>query len=138
MAIEFRQKASLHGHLLKNESVIFKVKVNSNATPANKVLETDIPDVAILRCQGQTAEADAIESGIAFTTPVDATGICGLLFDDQVEKIYQVNVTPSVGTVVVTSGVSAGGRLFLNIDSNQDFSSASVELMVELKYNAKI
>jgi hypothetical protein len=138
MSIDFRQNASLNNHLLANQMLIFKVKVNSNATPANKVLETDIPTVAVLRCQGQTAQADAIESGIAFTTPVDATGICGLLFDDQVEKIYQVNVTPSVGTVAVTSGISAGGRLFLNLDSNQDLSSASVEFLVELKYNAKI
>lgn len=137
MAVEFRQIASLYDHLLRNELLIFNVKVNSNATPANKVLETDIPSVAVLRCQGQTAEADAIESGISWTAPVDANGTCGLLFNDLADKLYQVNVTPSVGTVSVTSGLSSEGRPFLNIDSNQDFSATSVQFTVELKYRKK-
>lgn len=138
MSIEFRQKVSLHDHLLRQQIVRFNVKVNANATPANKVLQTDIPEVAILRCQGQTAEADAIESGIAFTAPNDANGICGLLFDDKADKLYSVSVTPSVGTASVTSGLSAEGRPFLNIDSNQDLSTTSVQFDIELKYLMKI
>lgn len=136
--IQNRPKSAMYQHLLEQEYLIFNVKVNANATPASKVLETDIPDVALLRCEGETADADAIESGISFTTPVDSTGICGLLLDEQVSKIYEVNVTPSVGTVAVTSGISAGGRLFLNLDSNQDFSATSVQFKVELKYKHKM
>lgn len=138
MSILNRPKATMYQHLLEQEYLIFDVTVNANATPASKVLETDIPEVAILRCQGETAQADAIESGIAFTTPVDSTGICGLLLDEQVNKIYSATVTPSVGTVAVTSGISAGGRLYLNLDSNQDFSSTTVSFRVELKYRHKI
>ncbi len=138
MPITFRQKVSLHDHLLRQQIVRFNVKVNANATPADKVLETDIPQVAVLRCQGQTAEADAIEAGVPFTTPVDATGICGLLFDDPADKLYSVTVTPSVGTVAVTSGLSAEGRPYLNLDSNQDLSTTSVQFDIELKYMQKI
>jgi hypothetical protein len=138
MSVEFRQKVSLHDHLLRQQIVRFNVKVNANATPANKILETDIPTVAVLRCQGQTAQADAIESGIAFTAPNDANGICGLLFDDLANKLYSVTVTPSAGTVSVTSGLSAEGRPYLNIDSNQDLSTTSVQFDVELKYMQKV
>lgn len=137
MSIDYRDKNAMYQHLLEQEYCIFNVTVNANATPASKVLESDMPGVAVLRCQGETAAADAIESGISWTAPVDANGTCGLLLDDQCKKIYQVNVTPSTGTVSVTSGISAGGRIYLNLDSNQDFSTTSVTFLVEVKYLIK-
>lgn len=138
MSVQFRQITSLYDHLLRQEIVRFNVKINANAVPADKILETDIPQVAVLRCQGQTAEADAIEAGVPFTAPNDATGICGLLFNDLSDKLYDVTVTPSVGTVSVTSGLSDEGRPYLNIDSNQNFSTTSVQFAIELKYMHKV
>jgi hypothetical protein len=138
MSIDNRPKNSMYQHLLVQEYVIFNVKINSNATPASKILESDIPGVAILRTQGQTAAADAVDSSITWTAPVDADGTFGLLLDEQVSKIYAVAVTPSVGTVAVTSAISSEGHLYLELNSNQDFSSTSVQFLVELKYIHKI
>lgn len=136
MSIDFRQNSTLHDYLLKQKKVCFEVSITANATPASKVLASDIPGVAILRCEGQTATADAIDNltGIV-TAPVDATGIFAILFDDAVaQKFLKATVTPSAGTVAVTKGLTSSGRMYLNIDSNQDISSTNLTLLVELEY----
>lgn len=138
MSIDNRPKNAMYQHLLEQQIVVFNVKINSNATPASKVLESDIPTVAVLRTQGQTAAADLIDSSITWTAPVDATGIFGLLMDEKVAKIYSVSVTPSVGTIVVTSAISSLGNLYLQLDSDQNLATTSVQCLVELKYLYKI
>lgn len=138
MSIDNRRKNSMYQHLLEQQIVVFNVKINSNAVPASKVLESDIPQVAILRTQGQTADADAVDASISWTAPVDANGTFGLLMDEKVTKIYEVSVTPSVGTIAVTSAISSEGNLYLQLDSNQDLSTTSLQCLVELKYLYKI
>jgi len=139
MAINERAKSStMENYLLANEHLVFTAQITHNATPASKLQSSDISNVAVLRTQGLTAQADAIESGIAFTTPVDTSGIFGLLLDEQVAKILKVVVTPSSGTVTVTSGISAGNRLYLNIDSSVDLSATDLSMTIELDYMLKI
>lgn len=137
MSNDFRKdKSGLMDYLLKQERVVFEVAITANATPASKVHASDIPGVAVLRTQGLTAEADAIESLTAqVAAPVDSTGVFALLIDDaSVKKFLKASVTPSVGTVAVTKSISTGGRLILQIDSNQDLSSTNLSLLVELDY----
>lgn len=138
MSINVRQNATMTNYLLGQQRLVFEVAITANATPALKVLQSDIPGVAVLRAQGQTAAADAIESGIAFTAPNDANGIFGVLVDDLSRKFLKAEITPSVGTATVTKALSAEGRPFLNIDSNQDLSTTNLTVLVELEYQIEL
>jgi hypothetical protein len=123
-------------YMLKNERLVFEVAITANATPASKVHASDIPGVAVLRTEGKTAEADAIENLSAqVPTATDSTGVFSILIDDpSVKKFLKASVTPSVGTVAVTKEISSGGRLILEIDSNQDLSSTNLSLLIEVDY----
>lgn len=136
MAIDFSTVSSaLHDHRLKQQRLVFQVAIDANGTPADKGHDSDIPGVAVLRTEGKTAEADAIEdiSGDV-TAPVDATGIFGMLVDVRATKLYSVTVTPSVGAVTVTSVKKSSGRLAIDMDSDQDLSSQDLTLTVEIEY----
>lgn len=137
MSNDFRaQNASLHDYKLKNNHMVCEVAITANATPASKVHASDVPGAVVLRTQGKTAEADAIENLSAqVATATDSTGVFAVLIDDpNVQKFLKATVTPSVGTVSVTKSISTGKRLILAIDSNQDLSTTSLTLLIELEY----
>jgi hypothetical protein len=141
MSIDFRAKNSaIHDHLLKQTELVANASITFNAVPASKAHASDVPGGIYLRTQGKTAEADAVEDISALVTaPVDSTGKFGILIDDPtVEKLYLTSVTPSSGTVsVVASGVTPGGRLYLDLDSSLDLSAASLTVTLELNYKKK-
>jgi Ice-binding-like len=86
-------------HTLRFERLVYNFDIIGNATPANKTQDSDLPGMAVLRMQGQTAQADAIESDIMWTTPVDNSsgnsvfGILLFLDGNEAEKVYDVNIT---------------------------------------------
>lgn len=140
MSNEFRSKSSdLMDYLLKQERLVFEVSITGNATPANKVHASDIPGVAVLRTQGKTAEADAIEDLSAqVPAPNDATGVFAILINDpSVKKFLKASVTPSSGTATVVKEISLGERLIVEVDSSIDLSAANLTLLVELDYVKK-
>lgn len=98
MGIDYRNNPELHDHLLKEQRLVFEFSITANATPASKIHISDIPGVAILRTQGKTAEADAVES-ITWTTPDDENGgnsVFGLLMDlgdAKARKVHKVMIT---------------------------------------------
>lgn len=133
-----KPKAEHAEHLLKQEILVFGVSITANATPALKVHASDIPGMAVLKTQGKTAEADAIETYTSSPALADATGIFEVLVDDCVEKIYEARVVSvSTGTAAIVAGKSAGERIILEIDSNQDLTTQSLDLVLEVKYKAK-
>lgn len=135
---EFRENAELHQHLLKQDTLIFDVSVVANVTPASKLHISDIPNAAVLKTQGKSADADAIEVYTASPALADATGILNVLIDEKVEKIYEARVVAaSVGTATVSAVKSAGERIILNIDSNQDLSTTNLTLTLEVKCKLK-
>lgn len=137
MSIDFKKKSELQDHQLKQTRMVFEVSITANATPANKSHIVEIPGCTVLRTEGKTAEADAIENLTGqVTAPVDATGIFALLVDEKASKFHKATVTPSVGTITVTKSISTGGRLLLDMDSNQDLSTTSLTLLVELEYKS--
>ena len=139
MAIDERNKNStLESYLQRQCNTAFNASITHNATPALKIQQSDISNVAVLRTQGLTAQADAIESGIAFTTPNDASGTFGLLLDEQVTSILEVTVVPSSGTVTVTQGVSAGNRIYLNIVSSVNLSTTDLSMLIKIRYMLKV
>jgi hypothetical protein len=135
--INFKDNAELHQHNLKTARLVFDAKVVHHATPASKLHISDIPGVAVLKTEGKTSEADAIETYTSSPSLADATGVLEILLDQQVEKIYGVSVTPDVGTCTATAALSAGNRIIVEIDSNQNLSTTSVNFTVELKYKLK-
>src|ERR1700679_2255206 len=86
-------------HNLRFERLVYNFSITGNSTPANKTQTSDLPGMAILRMQGQTAQADAIENDFTWTTPVDNSsgnsvfGILLFLDGNEAEKVYDVNIT---------------------------------------------
>lgn len=116
-------------HLLKQERLVFNFSIVGNATPANKKQAQDIPGLVVLRMQGQTAAADAIET-LAWTSPVDnSTGdsVFGILLNltqngvdqDIADKVYSVSLT-EVTAVSASEALSGpgGSASYLTAEGN--------------------
>jgi Ice-binding-like len=105
MMFTLKNLPSYQEHTLRFERLVYNFGITGNATPANKTQTSDLPGMAILRMQGQTAAADAIESDFTWTTPVDNSsgnsvfGILLFLDGNEAEKLYDISVTPALGTV---------------------------------------
>lgn len=133
MANEFdASRADLHDHRLKQQRLVFQTTVTANATPADKVHSVDIPSSVILRTEGKTADADAVEDLSAqVPAAADATGIYAILVDIQPSKLYSVSVT---GASVTQSGLSTGGRILIEVDSANNLSTTDDTLTIEIEY----
>jgi hypothetical protein len=98
-------------HLLRQERLVMDFSIVANATPALKGQAADIPGLEVLRTQGQTAAADAVEA-ITWTAPVDnsaGNSVFGLLLNldlDKADKVYSVSVTEvtALATSIAVSG----------------------------------
>lgn len=96
---------SYQEHQLRYERLVYNFSITGNATPANKTQTSDLAGMAIMRMQGQTAQADAIESDFTWTAPADNAsgnstfGILLFLDGNEAEKVYDVSVSPALGTV---------------------------------------
>jgi hypothetical protein len=101
-------------HLLRYERLVFNFSIVGNATPASKQQAVDIPGTVVLRLQGQTAAADAVESGIAWTAAVDnsaGNSVFGILLnlDENIaDKVYSVSLT-EVSNVSASEAVTGPG-----------------------------
>lgn len=139
MSIDFKQKAELHNHRLKQTRMVFDCSITANATPASKTHVVEVPNCVYLRTQGKTADADAVEdlSAQVSGAATDSTGVFAILIDEQASKVHKVLVTPSAGTITSSIAVTTGGRMMINLDSNQDLSSTNLSLVVEVEYKTK-
>lgn len=151
MGIDFKDNPALHEFLLRSQSLVFRFSITANATPASKVHIVDIPSVVYLRTQGKTAEADAIESGISWTTAVDnSTGSSdfGVLIDlgnNDARKVEMVRLT-EISNVSASESVTgpgavadayltAGGNIAIEIAaSGLNLASESPEFLLEVVY----
>lgn len=143
MSIEFRPNSmEIHDRMLKGQRLMMQVTVGADATPADKTHSDDLSGKAILRTEGKTAEADALEdvSGDV-TAPADATGLFAVLVDDEmVEKIYKVDVEASNGTIALGAQgakVTSEGRMVIDLDSSLDFSAAGATFTIIVDYTKK-
>lgn len=111
-------------HLLQQERLVFNFSIVGNATPALKKQANDIPGLVVLRMEGQTAAADAIET-LAWTAPVDNSAgdsIFGILLnlDENIaSKVYSVSIT-EVTAVSASEAITGpgGAASFLTADGN--------------------
>lgn len=129
-----KSMASHQEHLLRQERLVFEFSIVGNATPANKGRSSDIPGTVILRCQGQTADADAVET-LSWTAPVDnnaGDSIFGVLIDldeNVADKVYSVSVT-EVSAVSTSESLSGpgGAASYLTADGNVAIEIAATGL----------
>lgn len=119
-------------HLLRQERLVCNFSIVSNATPANKQVAVDINGLEILRTQGQTAAADAVENlavtqpSQPWTAPVDnsaGNSIFGILMDldlNTADKVYSVSVTEvtSLAASFTVVGPNNIPNAFLTADGN--------------------
>ena len=138
MSNEFKKKSELYNHQLRQTRLVFEATITANATPANKTHTVEIPGAVYLRTQGKTSEADAVESLTGqVTAPVDATGLFAIMVDEQATKFHKATVTQTpTGTITVTKSISTGGRLLLDMDSDQNLATTNVTVLCELEYKS--
>lgn len=149
MAINGLEKDDrLQDRELKMREVAFRVRIQANATPASKVHQGEIANVAVIRSQGKTAQADAIEDlSASWTAAADATGIFGVLLKGdelgQVDRIISATITALDGSTTTVAGLSCGGlqaglspagNIALQFDSSLSLAAANVDVIVDLKY----
>lgn len=149
MAISGLEKDSaLNDREIKTRRVAFRARIKGNASPANKSLQGEIPNVAIIRAQGQTAAADAVENlSASFATAADATGIFGVLLQasqlGNIDKIISVAAVALDGGTAAATLVSAGGaqdglspagNVAIDVDSSKNLASADCDVLIVLDY----
>lgn len=137
---------------LKHKRLCFEISITGNATPASKKHASDLPGVCVLRSEGLTAEADAVEdlSG-SFTTADDSDGsgnsVFGVLMKGSelgsIKKVLSVRVAET-STALATSlavtkhgtgGLSSGGNIAFSVaGTGLVLSSESPKIMVEVDY----
>lgn len=143
MSIEFRPKsAALHDRMLKAQRLMFDVTIVSDATPADKEHQDDVSGSVILRTEGKTAVADAVEDVSSLvTTAADATGIFAVLIDEEkVDKVYKVDLQVDTGTIALGAQgakVTSGGRIVIDLDSNQSLASQDITVTIIVDYLKK-
>ena len=147
MAISALEKDSmLQNREMKQRRYSFRVRIKGNATPANKVLEQELPNINIVRAQGQTANADAVEDlHASFTTASDSTGKYGLLLpatqigsvDRIVPSAIKVDALDGSTTTAVAlscggvqNGISPGGNIAIDMSTSNDLSNPATQMDV--------
>jgi len=129
--------------------------IQHNATPANKVVTPDAPELLFLGVQGinnltvasGAFDSSAEQSAITFASANDASGIFSLLVrvGEQVSKVMYVRISRRDGSEVVAgtapTGASAwisslGDKIVANVDSAVDLSAADGNYVLEVEYIA--
>lgn len=146
MANDFNNSAELHEHRLKSHRMVAEIAIVADATPADKVHSSDVAGVIILRTEGKTAEADAIEdlSGSFSAAADNAAGnsTFGVLVDlGDVAKVKKVTVSEqtalatSLASSIVAS--SAGNIAIEIVGTGLVLDSESPTLLLEIEYDTK-
>lgn len=141
--------ASLHDHQLRQKRLVVEFSITANATPASKVHSSELPGVIVLRTEGKTAEADAIEnlSG-SFSTADDVDGsgdsVFGVVLHNlgSVAKVYKITVAEQTSlassiavTKLGTNGLTSGGNIAFQIaGTGLTLASESPRFLVEIEY----
>lgn len=137
--------------LIKVVTLTFELDIVGDATPACKVHSGDLAGIAVLRSEGKTAVADAVEACVCYVTAVDATNaVIGVILDagklsGDIQKVLDIQVIDQDGTgtaIVVakhgTRGLTAGGNVAFSVTGTGiDLASESPTYLIEVKYKIK-
>ncbi len=149
MSIEYKSRAAHHDQLLRTQRLVAEFSITGDATPADKTHSPDVSGLMVLRTEGLTTAADAVET-ITWTTAVDdSTGdsVFGILLDldeNIAEKVYSVTLTEvtAVSTSEVVTGPNSGssflttaGNIAVEIAATGlDLSTESPTFRLEVEY----
>lgn len=140
----FDKNAQVNDYKIKQNRLCVPFAIVHNATPASKTSSNDLPGAMVLAMEGLTAAAAAIDSGTGFTTPVDSTGIFGVLLYNlgTVAKVVNCDTRMlSSGTATValkgasSSGVTASGNIAVSVDWSGDLSATDLNASFIVEYN---
>lgn len=150
--------AAAQNEEVKRRRLVFEFTITGNATSANKKFASDISDTVYVRAAGQTATADALDSSVSWTTPVDSTGTFGILLDTSkvgatvtststagsLSKVLLIKAsetsTATAGTITVTKhgtgGLSTSGNIAFTLACGSlDLTGANTaKICVEVEY----
>jgi hypothetical protein len=146
----------VNDYQLKQKRLVAEFTITGDATPASKVHGVpDLPGVMILRTEGKTADADAVET-VSFTTADDdSTGdsVFGILIKGgsdglgDIRKVLRAQITDRggsatsvaiAGTSDSTKGLTADGNLAFNVTgTGLNLSSENADLVVTIDYVAE-
>jgi hypothetical protein len=145
--MQIDQNDRVFGYRLYSRRLVIPISIAFNAVPASKVLGSDLPEAITIRAQGETAAADAIDSGGNFSAPQDNNAgsvIFGILASSLgvVNKLLDVdfrNVVGLTSPVVARKGSSSTGVTSLNniaieISGTGNLSTTSITGNVTLEY----
>lgn len=124
MSVSVLEKDSgLESRMGKTKKLALSVKVVGNATPASKVLSSDLPSVVIMSAEGQVSNVPA---GVTTVTPADATGLYSVILDlaaiGPVNKVLKVDVVNITSTHTAAFSLS-NGYIVIDLDSSSALTS---------------
>lgn len=129
--------STLQARILKTKRIAVTVAVTGNATPASKVLKTDLPSVAIMVAEGQTSN---LPSGVTTVTPADLTGKFSVVLDlaaiGDVSKVLKVEVTNVTSTQTAAISLS-NEHIVVDVDSAADLTAADASCILFIEYLSK-
>jgi hypothetical protein len=150
MSVQFEKNSMVGDLQIKTRRLSFDISITANATPASKKHASDLPGVCLLRTEGITAAADAVEdlSG-SFTTAADnssGNSQFGILLKGSelgsIKRVKRVQLTQvlATGTAIVVAGLSnsflsAGGNIVIDVTgTGTNLASESPTFHVEVIY----
>lgn len=139
----FQKNGAVEDYCVKAQRLCIPFAIVHNATPASKTNSNSLGQAMVLSLEGQTATATAIDSGTNFTTPVDSTGIFGVLLYNLGSVAALTNATTfnlSSGTAAVSlvgassTGVTASGNIAISIDWSGSLATTDLSGVVIVDY----
>jgi hypothetical protein len=139
--------AAVLDRLVKTEMLLMRVTITANATPALKGRYSDVG--AVIACEGQTAELEAVETGLSYTA-VDADGDFAILLKKEdltdgaeLDTVYDVVLARIVAggsptiELAASAGVTPAGHLFLQVEGADSLATTTCDLLIALRYTRK-
>ncbi len=134
-----KSKPSHQDHALRSERLVCEFSIIHHATPASKKHHADIPGTVVLRTQGKTADADAVEAGLTWTTANDGPtnsvfGVVLDLGDNKADKVYSLSLT-EVSAVSASESLASptGATAYLTPEGNIAVEITATGLDLELE-----
>lgn len=144
MSNTFKSDARLYDRVKKTQVLAFDVAITADATPADIAVVSDLPGIVVPRLEGQTSTPDALDdiSSLITNAADSSDGEFALILDVVTEAkapadtAYSVLVsdTGTGTTAVVNYGVTTSGRLWIDLNSDQDLTSQSISFNVVVVY----
>ena len=161
--MDFLASERILDRVSKLRTVVMRIKITGNATPADKVHRPDLgEEVVVLRSKGKTTDADAIEDlSAVFTTAADAANsVFGMILrkeltEDQfdgfgeIERVVDATAVDLAGNATsltlllldgtgVTRGLTDDGNMAIQITgTGLNLTNENADIQLTVRYLLK-